>query len=42
MCDNDIKPGKCYYYLRVFQSDTENPEGDPEIGWASPFYVTYQ
>jgi hypothetical protein len=40
--DKDIKPGKCYYYLRVFQRDTENPNGDPEIGWASPFYVTYQ
>jgi hypothetical protein len=40
--DNDTKPGKSYYYLRVFQRDPENPEGDPEIGWASPFYVTYQ
>ena len=40
--DNDIKPGKCYYYPRAFQRDTENPDGDPEIGWASPFYVTYR
>jgi hypothetical protein len=40
--DNDTKPGKSYYYLRVFQRDPENPDGDPEIGWASPFYVTYQ
>ena len=40
--DTDTKPGKSYYYLRVFQRDPENPDGDPEIGWASPFYVTYQ
>ncbi|MBI3281159.1 MAG: hypothetical protein HYZ57_15095 [Acidobacteria bacterium] len=40
--DTDVKPGKSYYYLRVFQRDPENPEGDPEIGWASPFYVTYR
>ena len=40
--DNETKAGKSYYYLRVFQRDTENPDGDPEIGWASPFYVTYQ
>ncbi|MEO7649695.1 MAG: hypothetical protein ABIZ80_04455, partial [Bryobacteraceae bacterium] len=40
--DNDTKPGKSYYYLRVFQRDSENPDGDPEIGWASPFYVTYK
>lgn len=36
------KPGRSYYYVRVFQRDTENPDGDPEIGWASPFYVTYR
>jgi len=40
--DNETKPGKSYYYLRVFQRDTEKPDGDPEIGWVSPFYVTYQ
>jgi hypothetical protein len=40
--DNETKPGKSYYYLRVFQRDPENPDGDPEIGWASPFFVTYQ
>jgi len=40
--DTDTKPGKSYYYLRVFQRDPENPDGDPEIGWVSPFYVTYQ
>jgi hypothetical protein len=36
------KPGRVYYYVRVFQRDPENPDGDPEIGWASPFYVTYK
>jgi hypothetical protein len=40
--DNETKPGKSYYYLRVFQQDTEKPDGDPEIAWVSPFYVTYQ
>src|SRR5712692_4992911 len=40
--DNETKPAKSYYYLRVFQRDTEKPDGDPEIGWVSPFYVTYQ
>jgi hypothetical protein len=40
--DNDTRSGRSYYYLRVFQRDPENPEGDPEIGWASPFYVTYR
>ncbi len=37
-----FKPGKSYYYVRVFERDTDNPEGDPEIAWGSPFYVTYQ
>ena len=36
------KPGRSYYYIRVFQRDTENPDGDPEIAWTSPFYVRYQ
>ena len=40
--DNETKPGKSYYYVRVFQRDTEKPDGDPEIAWVSPFYVTYQ
>ena len=40
--DTDAKPGKSYYYVRVFQRDTENPDGDPEIAWVSPFYVTYR
>ncbi|MBI3695937.1 MAG: hypothetical protein HY238_13990, partial [Acidobacteria bacterium] len=40
--DADAKPGSSYYYLRVFQRDTENPDGDPEIAWTSPFYVKYE
>ena len=40
--DNDAKPGKSYYYVRVFQRDTEKPDGFPEVGWTSPWYVTYQ
>ncbi len=40
--DADVKPGKTYYYVRVFQRDPEKPGGDPEIAWASPFYVTYE
>jgi hypothetical protein len=40
--DNETNPGRSYYYLRVFQRDTEQPEGDPEIAWVSPFYVTYR
>lgn len=40
--DRDVKPGKAYYYLRVFQVDTENPEGDPEVAWTSPWFVTYE
>lgn len=39
--DSEIKPGRSYYYVRVFQRDPENPDGDPEIAWISPFYVTY-
>ncbi|MBL8176777.1 MAG: DUF3604 domain-containing protein [Bryobacterales bacterium] len=37
--DTAPKDGRSYYYLRVFQRDPENPEGDPEIAWSSPFYV---
>jgi hypothetical protein len=40
--DMDTKAGKSWHYLRVFQRDTENPAGDPEIAWTSPWYVTYQ
>ncbi len=40
--DNEPQPGRTYYYVRVFQRDPEKPDGDPEIGWASPFYVTYK
>lgn len=40
--DNDARPGKAYYYVRVFQRDPEAPDGDPEIAWGSPFYVTYR
>ena len=40
--DNDARAGKSYYYLRVFQRDTEKPEGDPEVAWTSPWYVTYR
>jgi hypothetical protein len=39
--DTDVKPGKTYYYVRVFERDTDAPDGDPEIAWGSPFYVTY-
>jgi hypothetical protein len=40
--DANPKAGSAYYYVRVFQLDPENPVGDPEIAWASPFYVTYE
>jgi hypothetical protein len=40
--DTDTKAGKTYYYLRVFQTDTENPSGDPEVAWTSPWFVTYK
>ncbi len=40
--DTETRPGRSYYYIRVFQRDPEDPEGDPEIAWASPFYVTYK
>ena len=40
--DFDVSPGKAYYYVRVFQRDTEAPEGDPEIAWTSPMFVTYR
>jgi hypothetical protein len=40
--DTEAAPGTSYYYVRVFQRDPEAPEGDPEMAWASPFYVNYQ
>ena len=40
--DMEPMPGETYYYVRVFQRDPENPSGDPEIAWASPFFVKYQ
>lgn len=40
--DFDVSPGKAYYYVRVFQRDPEAPEGDPEIAWSSPMFVTYR
>lgn len=40
--DTDARAGKTYYYVRVFQRDPENPDGDPEIAWSSPFFVTYE
>jgi hypothetical protein len=40
--DTSAQPGRSYYYVRVFQRDTEAPDGDPEIAWGSPFYVTYK
>ncbi len=40
--DAAARPGRSYYYIRVFQRDPENPDGDPEIAWTSPFFVTYE
>ena len=40
--DRDTKPGRSYYYIRAFQRDPDAPDGDPEIAWISPFYVTYR
>lgn len=40
--DAEAEPGESYYYVRVFQRDTEEPEGDPEIAWTSPFFVNYE
>lgn len=38
----NVDKGQNYYYVRVIQRDPEDPLGDPEIGWASPFFVTYE
>jgi hypothetical protein len=40
--DTGVQAGRSYYYVRVFQQDTERPDGDPEIAWISPFYVNYR
>lgn len=40
--DTDPQPGTSYYYVRVFQRDPDAPDGDPEMAWASPFFVNYQ
>ena len=34
--------GVTHYYVRVFQRDSDDPAGDPEIAWASPFFVKYE
>ena len=40
--DFRVSPGEAYYYVRVFQRDPEAPDGDPEIAWSSPIFVTYR
>ncbi|MDE0625560.1 MAG: hypothetical protein OXH99_04105 [Bryobacterales bacterium] len=40
--DAEAEPGDSYYYVRVFQRDPEDPGGEPEIAWTSPFFVTYE
>lgn len=40
--DAEAEPGESYYYVRVFQRDPEKPDGDPEIAWTSPFFVSYE
>ena len=40
--DANPEKGDHYYYVRVFQQDTEKPDGDPEIAWSSPFFVKYE
>lgn len=37
--DNDRPPGAAYYYVRVMEIDPDQPDGDPEMAWASPFFV---
>ena len=38
--DNDLQSGQHYYYLRIVQEDVEAPEGDPEMAWLSPWFVS--
>jgi hypothetical protein len=40
--DTDPPQGATYYYVRVFQRDPNQPDGDPHIAWASPFFVEYR
>ena len=40
--DTDPPKGPAYYYVRVFQRDPEKPDGEPEIAWFFPFFVTFQ
>ncbi len=40
--DSEAGLGESYYYVRVFQRDTEEPDGDPEIAWTSPFFIEYE
>lgn len=40
--DSTAAIGDSYYYVRVFQRDPENPTGDPEIAWGSPFFIKYE
>ena len=42
--DIEQKPlgGSCWYYIRVMQRDVEAPDGDPEMAWSSPFFVTIE
>ena len=37
--DNDAPAASGYYYVRVIQEDVEQPDGDPEMAWGSPFFV---
>jgi len=37
--DNQPAAGDSYYYVRVIQEDPEQPAGDPEMAWGSPFFV---
>jgi hypothetical protein len=34
--------GEWRHYVRVSQRGPENPDGDAEMAWASPFFVTYR
>lgn len=37
--DNQPPAASGYYYVRVIQEDPEQPAGDPEMAWASPFFI---
>lgn len=39
--DNQPLRGESWYYVRIVQEDVENPQGDPEMAWGSPFFVTF-